>query len=220
MKWYWKIAIGFVSLIVLVLLLNISLNLWIKYQLPKIINEQNDSAYAITYKKLKVSLLDSNISADDIVIVPKAALKDNHSKAGIYAKVRSVEINHFKLWALIFDNKIKAQSVSVNRPEFILYKKNDKAINNSKSIRSSVVAPFEKIISVPDIFLHHGTLKIVYVKNNRVILDVKDIELTLNGIIITEDILKEKIPFYFKDYSLSCNDIYYHPNQFYNIRSQ
>ena len=90
MKWYWKVLIGIVSLVLLIVILNIGLNIWVNRQLPKIINRENDSAYFITYKNLNVSLLSSNIAAEGIVIVPKAALKDSINKVGIYAKVRNL----------------------------------------------------------------------------------------------------------------------------------
>jgi hypothetical protein len=220
MKWYWKIAIGLLSLAALILVLNIGFNLWIKYQLPKIINEKNDSAYAITYKNLEVSFWDGNIKAEDIIIIPKAALKDTVNKSGIYAKVRSVEVRQFKTWSLLFSDKIKAKSITVIQPAVILYKKNEKAVNNSKSIRSDEVAPFGKIISVSDIFLHRGDLKIIYVKNKKAILNVQNIDLQLDGIIITEAVLEEKIPFHFKNYTFSCDSVYYRPSQFYHVRTR
>jgi len=220
MKWYWKILVGLGCSVMLIVLLNIGLNFWIKFQLPKRINNENDSAYSVTYKNLEVSLLNSNIFATDVIIVPKAALKDTLQKAGIYAKVRTIEVKGFKIWDLVFRDKIKAESITVNQPKLILYKKNEIAINHSKSIRESVVAPFEKIITVPNIFLHHGDLKIMYVKNNTPILSVQNINLQLDGILITDAILDHKIPFQFRNYKLSCDSLYYRPNAFYHIRTK
>jgi len=220
MKWYSKIAIGIGALLLLILILNVGFNLWIKYQLPKIISEQNDSPYAISYKNLEVSFWDSNIKADQIVIVPKAAVKDSVTKAGIYAKVHSLEIKDFKIWSTLFSNKIKARSITVTQPEVILYKANEKAINHSKSIRSDVVAPFEKIIAVSDVYLQHGDLKIIYVKNNTALLNVSNINLQLDGIVINESVLAEKIPFHFKNYMLNCDSLYYRPSEFYHIRTK
>ncbi len=48
MKWYWKLLIVLGSFIALVVVVNIGLNTWVKFQLPKIINRENDSAYFIT----------------------------------------------------------------------------------------------------------------------------------------------------------------------------
>ncbi len=220
MKWYWKIIITLLSIAALILILDISFNLWIRFQLPKIINEQNDSAYSVTYKELSISLLNSSINAEDIVLVPKAALKDTVNKAGIYAKIKSVDVVEFKIWPMVFGDKIKARSVIVNTPTVILYKKNDKAIGHSKSISSGVVAPFGKIISVPDITLKHGDLKIIQTKTNKALLSVQNINFRIRGVLITDKVLQEKIPFHFSDYDLSCDSLYYRSSEFYHIKTR
>jgi len=215
MKWYWKLLIGLGSLIVIVVLLNIGLNIWINTKLPKIINRENDSEYFITYKSLNVSLLTSNITANEIVIVPKAALKDSINKAGIYGKVKTIEVRNFKTWDLIFNDKIMAQSIRVEEPKVIFYKK-----EKNENIRNSVVKPFEKIVTVSDIYLNHGELKMIDSGKKNSVLSVSNINLNLDGIIVTDKILKGKIPFQFSNYTLSCDSLYYHPNEFYHIKTK
>jgi hypothetical protein len=215
MKWYWKLLIGTCALVLLIVILNVGFNLWIKFQLPKIINRENDSAYFITYKKLKISLLHNTINANEIVIVPKAALRDTVNKAGIYAKIHSIEVRDFKIGSLLFSDKIKAKSITIQQPKLVLYKKKEKT-----NVRNSIVAPFEKVITVSDVFLNHGDIKIINVKNNQAILSVNNINLNLDGIVITDKILDEKIPFEFKNYEVSCDSLYYHPNQFYHVRTK
>lgn len=215
MKWYWKLLIGLGSLIVLVVLLNIGLNIWVNTKLPKIINRENDSEYFITYKNLNVSLLTSNITANEIVVVPKAALKDSINKAGIYGKIKTVEVKNFKTWDLIFNDKIRAQSIRVEEPKVIFYKK-----EKNENIRNSVVKPFEKIITVSDIYLNHGELKMIDSGKKNSVLSVANINLNLDGIVITDKILKGKIPFQFSSYTLSCDSLYYHPNEFYHIKTK
>ena len=215
MRWYWKVLIGFCSLALLMVLFNIGLNLWIKYQLPKIINSDNNSAYVITFKSLKISFLDRTIFANEVILVPRATLSDTHKKSGIYSKVRTIEIRDFKIWNLLFSDKLKAKSITLERPELIVYKNKEKA-----SILESVVDPFDKIISVSNVFLRNGDLKMINVTNGKVFLSVKNIQLELDDILITESILDNKIPFEFKDYKVSCDSIYYHSNAFYNIRTR
>ena len=219
MKWQWKIVVAVAFLLVLILVLNIGLNWWIKFQLPKIINEKNESSYVITYKKIDVSLLDSNIKANDIVIIPKTALTDTINKSGIYAKVKSVEVKEFKLWSLLFSDKIKARSITINTPKLILYKKSQKTGNYSSKVRSSVVAPFEKIIAVSDIYLDHGDIKIIDFHTNAALLSVQNVKLQLNGIIITETILKNTVPFYFQNYAFTCDSLYYRASNFYHVKT-
>ena len=217
MSGYKKIIIAFASLIIAVVLLNAGLHFWIKFQLPRLINEKNNSAYNISYKKLEVSLFDSSIHADEIVLVPKKALKSEKVKAGIYAQIKAIDVAHFSIWSVLFSDRIKAKSITITQPEVALYKKSEKALNNSKSIGSEVVRPFEKIITVSDIYLKNGDVKIINVGNSKAILSVSHINVQLEGIVITDDILAQKIPFQFKSYAVGCDSIYYRINSFYHL---
>lgn len=215
MKWYWKLLIALGSVVLLLTFLNIGLNLWIEHKLPKIINRENNSAYFVTYKKIKVSLWDSNIVADEIVIVPKEAVRDTINKSGIYANVQKIDVADFKIWDMLFSDKIKARSITLEQPKLILYSKTKK-----ETIRNSVVAPFEKIVTVSDVYLKNGDIKIIETKTGKAVLSVSNINLNLDGILISEKILDEKIPFQFRNYQFSCDSLYYHPNDFYHIKTQ
>lgn len=215
-----KIILIVLGFVLLVIVLNIGLNSWIKYQLPRLINEKNKSAYHISYKSVEVSLLDATIHADSILLVPKKAIRDEKIKAGIYAKIHAIDVAQLSIWSVLFSDRIKAKSITINKPEIVLYKKNEKALNRSRSIESEVVKPFEKIITVSDIFLKNGDVKIINVANDKAILSVSNINIQLDGIVINEDILKQKIPFSYKSYALSCDSLYYRANPFYHIKSK
>lgn len=216
---YLKIIITVFSLLLLVLLLNWGLNIWVNTKLPELISEKNQTPYHITYSKLDVSLLSRNIKASGIVVVPKASMKDTLNKAGIYSKIESIEIADFSIWNVLFSDKIKAHSITVNRPEVVLYKKNRKAVNNSKSIRSEVVEPFQKLIMVSNVNLNKGDFKIVYVKNNTPVLSVKNVTVQLDGILITNETLEKKIPFSYKSYAFNCDSLFFLTNNQYYIRA-
>ena len=215
MHLYKKILIWIAGFFVLVLLATFGLNYWLNNHLPRIIFEENQTPYNITYKDLKISLWNTSMKASRVVIVPKSALKDTINKAGIYSKIESVAIENFKVWDLLFYNKIKAKAIVITKPELVLYKKNEKAINNTKSINSEIAEPFQKLIVVSDIYLTNGDLKIIYLKSNKPILSTKNINFKMDGIVTSDEILKNKIPILFSNYSLSCDSVYYSVNPFY-----
>lgn len=216
---YLKIIIVFVGFLLLALLINWGLNIWVNTQLPKIISEKNQTLYSITYDKLEVSLLSRNIKASHINVVPKASMKDTINKAGIYSKIESLEITDFSIWSVLFSDKIKAHSIIVNHPEVVLYKKNRRAVNNTKNIRNDVVEPFQKLIIVSNVNLNNGDFKIVYVKDNTPVLSVKNVTVQLDGILISDEILEKKIPFSYKSYAFSCDSIFFLTNKLYCIRA-
>ena len=214
---YRKLIIGFIGFLLILAVVNFGLNFWIDKKLPEIISDNNETQYSITYKNLDVSLWSGNIKASEINIVPKGALKDTINKAGIYGEIKSIEVKNFKIWNLLFNNKLKARSIIINKPIVILYKKDQKVINRSKNIRSAVIDPFQKIIMVSDIYLNDGVFKILYVKNNKSILSADNINVQLEGIAVTDQTLKNNIPFTYKKYSFYCDSIYYSPNRFYHF---
>ena len=215
MKWCRKVFIGICSFLLLVIIFNIGINFWINFQLPKIINKENDSAYFITYKNVEISLVHSNINAEEIVIVPKAAFKDSTNKSGIYGKISSLQINGFKVWNLLFNDKLQANSITVHRPQVTLYQK-----NNKDNIRNLVAEPFGKIVTVSDVFLNQGEFKIITIKNNKMVLSVYNVNFKINGIVINDKILKKKIPIEFANYTVKCDSINYQPNEFYHIKTE
>jgi hypothetical protein len=217
MKWIKRISIVVVSLVLLIILLNFGLNWWISVRLPGIINRENDSAYQITYKDVDVSLVTRNLTATDIVLVPKSSLDSKKGKAGLYAKIKSVEVNGFSIWQIVSGNRIDARSLVIDKPEVTLLKANERAIDNPKSISSEVVKPFSKVIKVSDVFLNNGTIKITGIAKNKRILDVSNINIKLEGISVTDKTLAETVPFSFKTYAIDCDSIFYQSSEYYHF---
>lgn len=214
-----KILTGILIFLSIVLLTSIGINFWIKHELPKMLAEKNKSPYAITYKTLDYSLVAGYIKANEIIIVPKSAAKTDRVKSGIYATAKSVEVKNFKIWSILFGDRIRARSITVTTPEIILYKQTDKAVD-PKNIRESVVAPFEKVISVSDVYLYNGDAKIIYTKTNKAQLSASNINVQLEGIVVDEQTLHKKIPFAFEQYSVKCDSFYYRPNAFYHFTTK
>lgn len=213
-----KITIGIISLLSFLLLVNFGVNFWIQKQIPKIIHKNNTTQYHITYEKIKINLFSATIYASNITVRPKQKLKKSNIKIGIYSKIESITISNYKLWSFLFDDVIKAESITIKQPNVILYKKDKKAINNANSLRTEVLDPFQKIIIVSNIYLHKGTLAIISTKNNKPILSSQNISTVIEGIFIDDKTLKNKIPFLYDKYIFNCDNLYYKPSEFYRIK--
>ncbi|GGF18643.1 hypothetical protein [Flavobacterium limi] len=215
MSIYKKIVIGLISVLLVGIFLNIGLNYWIKKQLPIIIHEKNNTPYNINYEKIEVSLWTRNIYAQTLLVNPKNAPKD--SKNGIFSKIESITIKHFNIWDLAFNDIIQAKSIIINKPRVILYKKGEKLINDRKNINKQIIDPFRKIVSVSNIYLNDGTVDVVSLDTEKPIFSIKKIILKLEGILITDATLKEKIPIKYKTYALVIDSLFYRPSAFYHI---
>lgn len=220
MVWWKKIVVFVLSLLALIFVLNIGLSFWIKKELPKIINENNDSPYHIVYKTIDITLLSGTILINDITIVPKKAMNKTSDKTGLFATISDVDIKGISIWSFLFNKKIKASKLIISQPEIILYKNDDKALNNPKSINEGVVKPFKNTISVSDIELENANLKIISTKTNLPSLVISNLSLELDNVVLDDETIKEKIPFNYKDFDFSCDSIYFRANEFYHLKAE
>ena len=210
-----KIIFGIVACLALLLLANFGLNTWLTNQLPKIIKKNNETPYHIAYDKLTIDLLSSNIYISNIEVLPKIKPKNSTAKIGVYAKTTSITIADFSIWHLLFDDIIKAKSITIDKPNINLYRKD----NNTRNIRKEVIEPFDKIIVVSNIFIHKGKLTVISTYNNKIIINAQNISISIEGIVISDPILKRSIPFLFDSYIVDCDNLYYNPNDFYTIKA-
>ncbi len=211
-----KIIIGIVCLFTFLLIANYGLNLWLTNQLPKVIKEKNSTPYHFDYKELKVDLFPSNIYLTNLVVSPKIKPKDSAAKIGVYGNTKSIIITNFSIWQFIFNDIIKAKSITIEQPDVILYQKE----KNTKNIRKEISEPFEKLILVSNIYLTKGKLAVISTDDNKIILSTQNITTKLEEIIINDAILENKIPFLFDNYTLSCDSLLYKPNDFYTIKAE
>lgn len=214
-----KAGIVVAGIIALLAILSIGANWYIDTKLPRLISDKNETPYHIQYKELDISLFSKTIVARGITIIPKEREKDSLSKNGIFASVERVTIDNFALFPLLFGNKIEASTITVHQPKVTLFKDNDKTINNTKSISSRVVEPFQKIIKVDDINLDNGSFKIINLKNNKTLFSAQNVTVQLDDIKISDKTLKEKIPFTYKKYVFSCDSLFYKTDDLYYIKS-
>ncbi len=218
MKKYKKAILGVLILITVLLLISIGVNFWVKYHLPKMIDAQSKT-YSITYKNLDIAVFAGTAVATDVVLIPRASLKAPQKK-GIYATVQRLEIRNFKILSVLFSDRISARSLSISKPEVILYKSDDKAIRNPETLKHAVVEPFEKVISVSDVYLYSGDFKIIHLPDNEAIMSVSNINLQIDGIKVTDETLKGKIPFGYEKYAVSCDSFYSNASPFYDITAK
>jgi hypothetical protein len=211
-----KIIIGVVSFLTFLLLANYGLNLWLTNKLPKIIKEKNSTAYHFDYDELKVDLFPSNIYIDNLVVAPKTKPNKSSSKIGVYANTKSIVITNFSIWQFIFNDVIKAESITINQPNVTLYQKE----KDTKNTRKEIMEPFEKLILVSNIYLTKGKLAIVSTNDNKIILSTQNISTKIEEIFINDTILDNPIPFLFDNYVISCDSIFYKPNEFYTIKAE
>jgi hypothetical protein len=219
MVWWKKVVLLVLSLLALIFILNIGLTFWIKRELPKIINEKNETPHHIVYKTIDVTLISGTVLVGDISVVPKKSMQAA-GKNGLYATISGVDIKGLSIWSFVFNKRIKASKITISQPEIILYKNDDRALNDPKSINKSVVEPFKNTIAVTDIHLLNADVKIISTASNLASLVVNNLSLLIEDVVFDDLTAEDKIPFNFKDFNFSCDSIYYRVNEFYHLKAE
>jgi hypothetical protein len=190
---------------------------WVNEKLPGLINKK-DSAYYITYKDMDISLLKFCVHADSIVLVPKAAKNDRgkKDKAGLYITIPSLDIDGINFLSMIFSNKIRVNSIKIEKPEVLLLKDRKNSRDNAKTIKKEVDKPLRKLFYADRIQIGQGSLKMIY-PDKEVILSVKNFELNLDRVHLSQKTLSRKLPFTYATYEINCDSLFYKPNAIYHI---
>lgn len=212
------ILISVAVLVLIALLANWGVNVWVNKKVPQLLSEKNKTPYLFTYKDISIKVWSGNIAVSDIKVSPKESAKDS-LKTGIYSTIKSVKVENFRIWSLLMNDLIKAESITVSNPEVVLYQKDDEKRDDSEKLRSGVVKPLQQIISVKNLFLENGDVKILTSKMQKPLLHAANVNVTLEGIVVSDAILKRKIPFSIDKYAFSCDSIFYKTDVNYYMKA-
>ena len=214
-----KSAILILGIILFIVIVSFAVNFYVNYQLPKIILDKNETPYNIKYEKIEISLFTRKIKASGIVVIPKEREKDSLSQNGIFASIDIITIDKYKIFTLLFKNKIEAHSIIFSKPKITLFKDTDKTINSAKNVSSKIVAPFEQIIKVKNVNIEDGNFSITNIKNNKTLFTATKVIVQINDLAISKKTLTNKIPFSYKSYAISCDSLHYQTDQAYLIKA-
>src|SRR5690606_19407114 len=132
---------------------------WISRKLPNIIQSNKDMPYNISYTDLDISLLKGNITVLNASLSPKDSTAQ--LKSGAYGQIEKIRIEHFSLWALLKNNKIKVDNIIIDKPEVILYPK-----ENKYNVKGDLVKPFKNTISTKAIEVNKGEFTLLDTTDN------------------------------------------------------
>lgn len=115
-KWVKRLAIALGSLLGIILLANLGINLWIKYQLPNYL--KNNSDYAIQYDKLEINLGTGNVFSTQFAIQNKNP--ENSAIMGIKGTVDTIQINSFGILDFIWHKEISISDAELSNPKITI----------------------------------------------------------------------------------------------------
>lgn len=210
MKLFRKIAIVFVSLILLIVLAGFGLSWYVSEKLPSILKGEKDFPYNVSYESLDIDLLSGSFSIENAYLAPKDSLQQALQE-GAFAKIGRIEVNNFSLWALLRKNHIDVNEVIITSPDVTLYHRKEKY-----NTQDDFVKPFENSITTGRLTIKNGTFKMLdslqkpFVKASNIYFGLTNIK--IDSATVTKD-----IPVRYRNYKLQCDSLFYDAGKYYTI---
>lgn len=208
-----KILIGIGIFLVLLIIANYSISYWISQKLPQIIQSDNDMPYNISYRDLDIDLLGGNLTVLNAALSPKNTT-GTPIKSGAFGQIDKIKIESFNLWQLLKNNKIKVKHVVIEKPEILLYPKEDKY-----QVKGNLVKPFKNTVFTETIELIDGKFTLLDT-TDKIKLKAHNIGLKIKNIKVDSTTVNDNMPVKYSSYSFNCDSIFYQAGSQYNITTK
>ena len=193
----------------LFLLFNVVFWFLVQKKLPDVL-ANNNSDYAIMYTKLDVSLLSRNLRVTDVKVTPKDSLGSN--KQGIFATIKSLDINGIGLFKLAISDKIHVDEVVMKAPILHMYP----VTKDSTKIKKE----FEKIITLDELQIVDGGAFLYKTNAKDPYLKVERYNFTLSDLLFDKQTQQQKVPFTYANYTFKADSLHYVLNKFYTLKTK
>ncbi len=199
---------GFIigGIIVLILLINIGINFWLKYSLPDYIKK--NSHYEVNYSALNVDLATGNILAADLKIASKN-LKDLNV-IGLDGTAKKVSLSRLGIYDAVFNKKINSSELKLTQPNLRI--RLAKPVDDRTGKKRNPVG-------FRNITIDDGNITILKHTNQK-FLAVNDLNLKVSNLKLTEEQVEDKLPVVFDDYTIKGNNFYFRPDNVYALKAQ
>ncbi len=202
-KWVRKLIIGLGIVMGVILLVNFAINIYLKYQLPKVIQKNSD--YTVKYKSLNVDLGTGNILATGIQVQNKNP--NNRNVIGLEGTVDSLKISRFGMYDALYSKIISSDDLLMSKPKLKITLA--KPVNEKTGKKPNPVK-FENIR------INDGTIAI-YKHDNSKFFSVQNLKLDVENLQMTEESLENELPVVFDHYDIQGDDFYFRPDARYAI---
>ena len=205
-KYFRLFSIIFGVFLILFLIVNFGLNFWLKHNLPNYIKKNSD--YIITYKTLNVDTGTGNILSTGLTINNKNP--DRTDKLGLQGTVDTLSISRLGIYNLIFSKKISTDDLTLNSPNLNIIL--PKPADEKKGKKSN--PPSFKNINISD-----GNIQ-VFRSTKQKLLSVKELDLSVENLQLTEKSIDNQLPIAFEKYHLKGRSFFFRPDNVYAFTAQ
>ncbi len=194
---------GFVGLIIAQKMVASKIESFLSKDLPEDVK--------LKYDHFDFSLIHSSFK---IVNPQLTSFRKNTDSIEVTVNTNRLIIEGIGFWDLLVNDEINIENIVIDQPNIeYFYKKVQKtktdSVNKPRSIKQN--------IHVKNFQTENSSFSMVNVKNDSLMLKLKNFNLELTKIEIDSTVVNETIPFRFKSYEFSFEDFFYVLNDYENI---
>lgn len=206
-------AVGIISLSLLAFVLSIGVNYFINHQLPKLINEKNDTDYEFEYKSIDFSIFNNTLSLNNVSLSPKD-LKSNPKEYHYKAVIETIGISGVDFFKLFSEKKLSAFTIHIDNPDITVYKSAIKIENKDKT-KSKL--PSE--IDIDKITLNQANLKVFNATADTLLNRIYNLNAQIDVLKMGDYIESKELPFTYSDYQFSIDSLFTKINTLQYLRT-
>lgn len=200
-KYFRRFSIVAGILLLLLIIANFGLNFWLKNNLDDYIKKNSD--YIVSYKKLDVDLGTGNIFLSGVTINNKNP--HNLDILGFQGTVDTLSVARLGIIDAVFNKKISTSDLVLNNPNLNIILPEKK--NQKKNRQQSEIA-------LENIKITNGNIQ-VFKATKQKFLSVKDFNLMVDNLQMSEETAEGKLPFIFDEYEISGKNFFFRPDNVY-----
>ncbi len=194
----------FIGTVLALLTLALGVQWWAHHKLEQWLSDQKANGYAISYKKLDVSLWSRSVSIDSLSVEPSGFVRTPNTIAGFVA---SVDISGVHLWRLLSGRGLFLRELSVRQPDI-------RIVNDTTKSTSRKSKPLSFLVS--NVRVENGRITMARKGEQQPYLRMDAIRVHISnlGSPTTED---APLSFRFDDYKVEAHHFFWKTGPVYHL---
>ena len=202
-KYFRFISIFLAVAVLIILILNFGVNFWLQQKLPSYIKDNSD--YKVNYESLSVDVFSGDILASKISVENKNP--GNLNVIGLSGDVDTLSISRLGIYDALINKRINSSNLVMVKPNLIVTLA--KPVDDKTGKKRNPVLFKNMKISDGNIAVFRHT--------KQKFLSVKDLNMNVENLQMTEESVERKLPIVFDKYDIRGKKFYFRPDNVYAI---
>lgn len=129
-------------------------------------------------------------------------------------KLTDIELDNFSFWNYFFDDLIHIEAIVINNPNVTYFHNN---LVKSEDYKNTFKSYLKNNIEVGVLKVLNGETKVYNISNDSLLFKTGAVNFKMNDITVKKSEINSKPSFYYQDFQLSTNNLFYSLGDFENL---